>query len=74
MGNGTEATTILLGGSLVTVLLFFFGPELAAWRGAPTPEQVAGMTTLAVFILALVLPDNLLERVKTRTRKRRPAG
>lgn len=70
MGNRTESTTVLAGGALVTVLLYFLGPELSAWRGPPSPEVVAGMTTVTIFALSWVLPGELLARVGRRTRPR----
>ena len=66
--NQTEATTVMLGGALATCLAWFFGPDLAAAGRALTPGVEAAFATLVIGALAVVLPGDLLSKVRRRTR------
>lgn len=68
MGNRTETTTVILGGALATLLLWLFGPWLAAHGRELTPGVEAALTTLVIAVLAYLLPAELLARVRRRTR------
>lgn len=66
--NQTEATTVMLGGALATCLAWFFGPDLAAAGRALTPGVEAAFATLVIGALAVLLPGDLLAKVRRRTR------
>jgi hypothetical protein len=71
MGNQTEATTVILGGALATLLAWFFGPTFEAMGRAMTPGIEAAFATLVIAGLAILLPGDLLSKIRRRTRPRR---
>lgn len=68
MSNGTQVSTVTIGGALATVLIWLLAPWLAAQGREVTPEVAAGVTTLVVSIVAYVLPADVFGRVRRRTR------
>lgn len=68
MGNKTSVTVVMMGGALATLLLFL---AQALWLPEDYVLQPGIESSLGVIItsvLAFVLPDNVVQKIRRRTK------
>lgn len=68
MGNKTSVTIVMMGGALATLLLFLAQALWLPEDYALQPGIESSLGVIITSVLAFVLPDNVVQKIRRRTK------